>query len=247
MIAWRCRWVRLSRWRRPFPPRWTNSPCGHSGRSWNAPAGAQASCLPPLPAHSVAVTPAITLAAEGARLLAGIAPLEHLELAGVLEACRGSRAAPAVPLWRWWNEVGTLRRPRPVEGKPRRRAAPGWWRHSGRRQSSARHGGRLAGASGDLPAQRHRLDPDPEGRPALPVGDALPAQQVEGLRVGMAEGVAASDADDREFPGDLGDPGRGRRRCDCRGGPPSTAGGRPRLAGRRGRGGPVPEGTGRRP
>ncbi len=61
--------------------------------------------LPPLPAHAVAVTPAITLSAEGARLLAGVAPLEHLELSGVLEACREAEvpcgAALAVV-----NEVG---------------------------------------------------------------------------------------------------------------------------------------------
>lgn len=46
------------------------------------------SFLPPLPEQAVAVTPVITLAPEGARLLAAIAPLEHLELSGVLEACR---------------------------------------------------------------------------------------------------------------------------------------------------------------
>lgn len=44
--------------------------------------------LPPLPASRVAATPSITCSAEGARLLAAAAELEHLELAGVLEACR---------------------------------------------------------------------------------------------------------------------------------------------------------------
>jgi purine-nucleoside phosphorylase len=62
---------------------------------------------PPLPAHPVAVTPSITTATEGARLLAGIAPLEHLELSGVMEACREADvpcgAALAVV-----NEVGPL-------------------------------------------------------------------------------------------------------------------------------------------
>lgn len=63
--------------------------------------------LPPLPVHAVAATPAITTSAEGARLLAGVAPLEHLELAGVMEACRESEvpcgAALAVV-----NEVGPM-------------------------------------------------------------------------------------------------------------------------------------------
>jgi purine-nucleoside phosphorylase len=44
--------------------------------------------LPPLPVHAVAVTPSITVSADGARLLASVAPLEHLELSGVMEACR---------------------------------------------------------------------------------------------------------------------------------------------------------------
>ncbi len=65
----------------------------------------RAGFLPPLPGHPVAVTPAITLSLEGARLLAGVAPLEHLELSGVLEACREAEvpcgAALAVV-----NEVG---------------------------------------------------------------------------------------------------------------------------------------------
>lgn len=41
-----------------------------------------------LPGHSVAVPPAITCTTEGAALLAAIAPVEHLELTGVFEACR---------------------------------------------------------------------------------------------------------------------------------------------------------------
>lgn len=44
--------------------------------------------LPPLPAKGVAVTPSITVSAEGAALLSTVAPLEHLELSGVMEACR---------------------------------------------------------------------------------------------------------------------------------------------------------------
>lgn len=47
----------------------------------------------PLPTHDVAVPPAITLTAEGARALARVAPVEHLELTGVLAAC----AAAGVP------------------------------------------------------------------------------------------------------------------------------------------------------
>jgi nucleoside phosphorylase len=41
----------------------------------------------PLPAHPVAVTPAITMTREGASLLASVAPAEHLELTGVFAAC----------------------------------------------------------------------------------------------------------------------------------------------------------------
>ena len=48
----------------------------------------------PLPAHDVAVPPAITITAEGARALARLAPLEHLELTGVFAAC----TAAAVPV-----------------------------------------------------------------------------------------------------------------------------------------------------
>jgi purine-nucleoside phosphorylase len=42
----------------------------------------------PFPAHSVATPPAITATLEGAEVLSRIAPLEHLELSGVMEACR---------------------------------------------------------------------------------------------------------------------------------------------------------------
>ncbi len=44
--------------------------------------------LGPLPGHPVAVPPAITSTPEGAALLASLAPVEHLELTGVFEACR---------------------------------------------------------------------------------------------------------------------------------------------------------------
>jgi purine-nucleoside phosphorylase len=47
----------------------------------------------PLPAHDVAVPPAITLTEAGARALARIASAEHLELTGVFAAC----AAAGVP------------------------------------------------------------------------------------------------------------------------------------------------------
>lgn len=47
-----------------------------------------ASTLPgPLPAHPVAVPPAITRTLEGAALLSRVAPVEHLELTGVFAAC----------------------------------------------------------------------------------------------------------------------------------------------------------------
>jgi purine-nucleoside phosphorylase len=48
----------------------------------------------PLPGHAVAVTPAITRTAEGARSLARVAAAEHLELSGVFAAC----AAAGVPV-----------------------------------------------------------------------------------------------------------------------------------------------------
>jgi purine-nucleoside phosphorylase len=48
-----------------------------------------ASSLPgALPGHAVAVPPAITRTAAGAAELAALAPVEHLELTGVFEACR---------------------------------------------------------------------------------------------------------------------------------------------------------------
>ena len=50
-----------------------------------------AATLPgPLPAHPVAVPPAITKTAEGASLLAPVAPAEHLELTGVFAACHAA-------------------------------------------------------------------------------------------------------------------------------------------------------------
>jgi nucleoside phosphorylase len=48
----------------------------------------------PFPAHDVAVPPAITISSEGARALARLAPVEHLELTGVFAAC----AAASVPV-----------------------------------------------------------------------------------------------------------------------------------------------------
>ncbi len=45
----------------------------------------------PLPAQVVAVPPAITRTHEGAALLASQAPVEQLELTGVLAACQGAR------------------------------------------------------------------------------------------------------------------------------------------------------------
>jgi purine-nucleoside phosphorylase len=48
-----------------------------------------ASTLPgALPGHAVVVPPAITCTAEGASRLGALAPVEHLELTGVFEACR---------------------------------------------------------------------------------------------------------------------------------------------------------------
>ena len=41
-----------------------------------------------LPGHAVVVPPAITCTTEGAAQLAALAPVEHLELTGVFEACR---------------------------------------------------------------------------------------------------------------------------------------------------------------
>ena len=61
--------------------------------------------LPPLPAQSVAVTPSITVSTEGARLLSSAAPLEHLELSGVMEACREA-VVPCGAALAVVNEVG---------------------------------------------------------------------------------------------------------------------------------------------
>ncbi|WP_243322244.1 phosphorylase [Geothrix sp. SG200] len=44
----------------------------------------------PLPAHAVAVPPAITRTREGAALLVSVAPAEHLELTGVFAACHAA-------------------------------------------------------------------------------------------------------------------------------------------------------------
>lgn len=44
----------------------------------------------PLPGRAVAVPPAITRTPEGARALAAIAPVEHLELTGVFAACEAA-------------------------------------------------------------------------------------------------------------------------------------------------------------
>jgi purine-nucleoside phosphorylase len=65
----------------------------------------QATWTLPLPAHDVAVPPAITLTAEGARALARVAPVEHLELAGVLAACAAA-GVPAGAILGVANRVG---------------------------------------------------------------------------------------------------------------------------------------------
>ena len=54
--------------------------------------------LPGLRAHDVAVPPAITRTAEGAARLATVAAAEHLELTGVLAACRGAGVPVAAAL-----------------------------------------------------------------------------------------------------------------------------------------------------
>lgn len=51
-----------------------------------------------LPAHDVVVPPAITRTEDGARRLAALGAAEHLELAGVLAACRGAGVPAAVAL-----------------------------------------------------------------------------------------------------------------------------------------------------
>jgi purine-nucleoside phosphorylase len=52
----------------------------------------------PLPAHAVAVPPAITATVEGARALGALAPVEHLELTGVFAACHAVRVPVAAAL-----------------------------------------------------------------------------------------------------------------------------------------------------
>jgi len=52
----------------------------------------------PLPALDVAVPPAITLTVEGARVLARLAAVEHLELTGVFAACGAARIPVAAAL-----------------------------------------------------------------------------------------------------------------------------------------------------
>ncbi len=52
----------------------------------------------PLPAHRVAVPPAITLTEEGARALAEVAAAEHLELTGVFAACAAANVPAAAAL-----------------------------------------------------------------------------------------------------------------------------------------------------
>jgi purine-nucleoside phosphorylase len=59
----------------------------------------------PLPAHDVAVPPAITLTAAGAAALGRIAAAEHLELTGVLAACAAA-AVPAAAALGVANRVG---------------------------------------------------------------------------------------------------------------------------------------------
>ncbi len=49
-----------------------------------------ASLAGPLPGRTVAVPPAITRTLEGARALAAVAPVEHLELTGVYAACEAA-------------------------------------------------------------------------------------------------------------------------------------------------------------
>lgn len=58
-----------------------------------------------LPAHAVAVTPAITRTAEGARRLAAVGAAEHLELGGVLAACLDA-GVPAAAALAVANRVG---------------------------------------------------------------------------------------------------------------------------------------------
>jgi purine-nucleoside phosphorylase len=59
----------------------------------------------PLPGHAVAVPPAITLSAEGAARLAGLAAAENLELAGVFAAAAAA-GVPAAAALAVTNRVG---------------------------------------------------------------------------------------------------------------------------------------------
>jgi purine-nucleoside phosphorylase len=59
----------------------------------------------PLPPHAVAVPPAVTRTAEGARRLAALAAAEHLELTGVLAACEAA-GVPAAAALAVANRVG---------------------------------------------------------------------------------------------------------------------------------------------
>jgi nucleoside phosphorylase len=52
----------------------------------------------PLPAHAVAVPPAITSTPEGARALGAVAAAEHLELTGVFAACHAAGVPVAAAL-----------------------------------------------------------------------------------------------------------------------------------------------------
>jgi nucleoside phosphorylase len=61
----------------------------------------------PLPAFDVAVPPAITRTAEGARALARVAAAEHLELTGVFAACAAA-GVPAAAALGVANRVGPL-------------------------------------------------------------------------------------------------------------------------------------------
>jgi nucleoside phosphorylase len=59
----------------------------------------------PLAAHAVAVPPAITSCAEGARALGAIAAAEHLELTGVFAACHAA-GVPVAAALAVANQVG---------------------------------------------------------------------------------------------------------------------------------------------
>jgi purine-nucleoside phosphorylase len=58
-----------------------------------------------LPAHVVAVPPAITTSGEGARRLAGLAAAEHLEASGVFAACHAA-GIPVAAAFAVANRVG---------------------------------------------------------------------------------------------------------------------------------------------